>query len=214
MSRRDQGGIFEWASPGVTAAFALTCAMLAAVLLVAPGQTVITKYLNDLFVFLDGGHRILSGQIPHRDYHTPIGALADLLPALGMLLTGSPGRAMPAGFAVLILLLAPVTARILSSRLRPALALPIVVYLTLVLAAPANLGESASILSFGMFYNRIGWVALALLLVMFLPPHGRSRPISDGLCAALLVLLMLYTKISYGVVALAFVLFMLTDRAQ
>jgi hypothetical protein len=200
--------------PRATAVFTLIFAVLAATLLAAPGQTVITRYLNDLFVFLDGAHRILSGQAPHRDYHTPIGALSDLLPAVGLYLTGSLGRAMPTGFAVLILLMAPVMAHVLGTRLRPALALPMALYLILILAAPANLGEEARVVSFGMFYNRICWVALALLLVMFLPPQGGPQPVRDALCAAALSLLMVYMKASYGAVALGFLVFMLTDRAQ
>jgi hypothetical protein len=202
------------ASPGATGAATFIFALAAAALLAAPGQTVIARYLNDLFVFLDGAHRIVSGQVPHRDYHTPIGALADLLPAIGLYLTGSLGRAMPTGFAVLILLLAPVIAHILGTRLRLALALPMALYLVFILAAPANLGEDARVVSFGMFYNRICWVALALLFVMFLRPHGHLRPVRDALCAAGLALLMVYLKISYGAVALAFLVLMLTDREQ
>src|SRR5207237_10470170 len=63
-------------------------AVLAAILLAAPGQTVSARYLNDLMVFLDGGHRIVSGQIPNRDFHTPLGPLVSLLPAVGLLITG------------------------------------------------------------------------------------------------------------------------------
>jgi hypothetical protein len=194
-----------------TAAVILITSLLA-VLLAAPGKTVVTKYLNDLLVFLDGAHRVVSGQMPHRDYHTPIGAVADLLPTVGFVLTGSFGAAMPAGFAVLMLLLAPLMAHVLTSRLGPALAVCFAIYLGLILAAPANLGESSATLSFGMFYNRIGWAAIALLFVLSLPPRRGSNPISDGLCAALLTLLMIYIKISFGVVAIALLALMMFDE--
>jgi hypothetical protein len=212
MSRQESSGALRPASPRATGIAVLLIAALAAAALALPGQTVSAKYLNDLMIFLDGAHRIVSGQVPHVDFHTPMGPLTNLLPAAGYLLTGSLGAAMPLGVGLLILILAPVMALLLVSRLRPALALPMAVYLALILAAPANLGEPPQVLSFAMFYNRIGWAALALLLVMVLPPRGARHPVRDGLCAAVLTLLMLYLKASYGAVALAFLAAMLLDK--
>ena len=120
----------------VTAAAAFLIVVLMAVLLAAPGHTVSAKYLNDLMVFLDAGHRVVSGQIPHRDFHTPLGPFVSLLPAAGLLLTDSRGAAMPAGFGLLILILAPIITHVLSSRMRPLLALTMAGYLALILAAP------------------------------------------------------------------------------
>ncbi|HEX8164713.1 MAG TPA: hypothetical protein VF601_02875 [Beijerinckiaceae bacterium] len=212
MSRQELREATGPASPWATRAAVLLIVALAAAALAFPGQTVSAKYLNDLMIFLDGAHRIVSGQVPHVDFHTPMGPLVNLLPALGLLLTGSLGAAMPVGVGLLILALAPMMAHVLASRLNPALALATAVYLALILAAPANLGEPPQVLSFAMFYNRIGWAALALLLVMVLPPRGAPRPLPDALCAAALVLLMLYLKASYGAVALAFLAAMLLDR--
>ena len=136
-----------WGSPRATACWIVAIAVVAALLLAAPGQTVSARYLNDLMMFLDGAHRIVSGQVPHRDFHTPMGAVTNGLPAIGLWLTGSLGAAMPTGVGLLILALAPVMAYVLTSRLRPAFALPMAVYLSLILAAPANLGESPGALS-------------------------------------------------------------------
>ena len=96
------------------------------------------------------------------------------------------------------------------------IALPFAAFLLLILAVPMNLGEGVTALSFAMFYNRVGWVALATLLLMYLRPvEARARQqLLDVASAALLVLAMLYTKISYGVVALAFLGFMLSDARQ
>src|SRR5438270_3090782 len=93
---RGTGEVRPVSANAVAATIALIV-VLGAVLLAAPGQTVSARYLNDLMVFLDGGHRIVSGQIPNRDFHTPLGPLVSLLPAAGLLLTGSRGAAMPAG---------------------------------------------------------------------------------------------------------------------
>ena len=121
---------------------------------------------------------------------------------------------MPTGVGLLILALAPVMAYVLTSRLRPAFALPMAVYLSLILAAPANLGESPGALSFAMFFNRIGWAALSLLFILFLPPRIGERVAADGICAAVLTLLMLYTKASFGLVALAFLACLLLNHAR
>ena len=88
--------------------------------------------------------------------------------------------------------------------------------LLLIAAAPMNLGEGVTSLSFAMFYNRLGWALLATLLVMALPPK-RPAPRQlwpDALSAAFLVGTMLYLKISYGLVGLAFLAILLTAPAQ
>jgi hypothetical protein len=196
----------------IVAAVAAFCALLLAL----PGETVTTKYLNDLFIFLDGVHRIVEGQVPNRDFHTALGPLVYYAPAAGYWLSGSFGGAMPTGMALLVLALAPAAAHILSSRLRPAIAIPLGIYLMLIAAVPINLGESIASLSFAMFYNRIGWSALGLLLVMHLwpeHPHRHQRGV-DAICAAFLILLMLYIKISYGLVGLGFLVLMLLDSRQ
>ncbi len=123
---------------------------------------------------------------------------------------------MPVGMALLMVVLAPAMAHVLASRLHPFLAVPFGAFLVLVLAAPVNLGEGVTALSFAMFYNRIGWAALAVLLVMYLRPQ-QARPRQDWLdagVATFLTAVMIYTKITYGLVALAFLFFLLSDPRQ
>jgi hypothetical protein len=194
----------------------LAAAALFALLLALPGQTVTTRYLNDLFVILDGAYRVAAGQVPNQDFHTPLGPFAYYLSAAGYSLSGTLGGAMPTAMALITLLLALPMAHVLGTRLHPFLAIPYGVFLLLIVAAPINLGEGVTSLSFAKFYNRIGWAALGLLLVMYLQPPriDRRQTILDTACATALTLLMLYMKISYGVVALAFLLFMLSDRQQ
>ncbi|MEE1655334.1 hypothetical protein VB618_03925 [Microvirga sp. CF3062] len=195
----------------------LLCAAAAFGLLLAlPGQTVTTAYLNDLFIFLDGAHRIASGQVPNRDFHTALGPLSFYVPALGYWISGSMGGAMPAAMAATTLGLALPMIHILSSRLRPVVAIPYGLFLLLIVAVPTNLGESIASLSFAMFYNRIGWAALSLLLVLYLQPGnpGSRQNLLDALCAAALTLMLVYTKATYGLVALAFLAFMLFDSRQ
>ncbi len=202
--------------PASVAALVIAVAAICALLLALPGQTVTTRYLNDLFIFLDGVHRVSEGQVPNRDFHTALGPLVYYVPALGYWSSGHLGAAMPVGMALLVLMMALVAAHIVSSRLRPAIALPLSIFLILIAAVPINLGESINGLSFGMFYNRIGWTALGFLLILYLRPiHRRPfQSVLDAFCAAALTLLMLYMKLSYGLVGLGFLILMLLDWQQ
>jgi hypothetical protein len=202
--------------PAHVALLVISVAAICALMLAWPGKTVTTKYVNDLFIFLDGVHRINSGQVPNRDFHTALGPLVYYAPALGYWLSGTLGGAMPAGMALIVAALAVPASHILSSRLRPAIALPLGIYLILVAAVPINLGESIGDLSFAMFYNRIGWAALGLLLVMHLRPERpcRLQHVLDAACAAFLMTLMLYSKISYGIVGIGFLILLLLDSRR
>jgi hypothetical protein len=197
-------------------AILLGAALLLALLLAFPGETVTTAYVNDLFIFLDGAHRIAWGQVPNRDFHTALGPLSFYIPALGYWLSGHMGGAMPTGIAASTLALALPMAHILNSRLRPLIALPLGLFLLLIAAVPLNLGEGISSLSFAMFYNRIGWAVLSTLLVMYLQPERISahQDLLDALCATGLTLVLLFLKVTYGLVAMAFVIFMLFDSRQ
>jgi hypothetical protein len=190
--------------------------LLLAAVLAFPGRTVTTKYVNDLFIFLDGAQRIWSGQAPNVDFHTSLGPLAFYLPAAGYGLTGNMGAAMPVGMALVVILLALVAAPVIASRMRWTIGLPLAVFLLLIAAVPANPGEWIGEMSFAMFYNRMGWAALGLMFVVYLPRTRQTRrgEVVDAACAAILVVLMLYTKITYALVELAFLAFLLTDRTQ
>jgi hypothetical protein len=192
----------------------LIVAAVLALLLAVPAQTVTTKYVSDLFVMLDGIHRVVSGQVPNRDFHTALGPLAYYVPGAGYLISGTLGAAIPVGMGALILVLAPIIAQVIGSRLHVAIALPFAAFLLLILAVPINLGEGVTSLSFTKFYNRIGWVALATLVVMYLHPRQvrAAQDRLDAICGAALTLVTIYTKATYGLAALAFlVLFVLLD---
>ena len=224
VSRLDAGAVEGRSSTRITIVrfvtslrgMIVTAGILFALMLALPGRTITSKYLNDLLIFLDGAHRIALGQVPNVDFHTSLGPLSFYIPALGYALSGSLSAAMPLGMALLTVLLAVVAGEIIGSRMRWVLGLPLALFLLLIVATPANPGEAISELSFAMFYNRIGWSALGLLFVLYLPrlPDAPRRDTRDAGAAALLILLMLLTKVTYGLIGFAFLLFMLTDRMQ
>jgi hypothetical protein len=202
---------------GVQAAVPIAAtAMVCAAMLWLPGRTITAGFINDVLIFVDGAHRIAVGQVPNRDFHSALGPLVFYLPALGYWLSGSFGAAMPVGMAILLIGFLPAMIRILQSRLSPFLAVVLGALLIVILAAPINLGSPVTLLTFAMFYNRIGWAALALLLVMYLQPAqqtARSR-LLDALAASFLLLVQIYTKATYGVVGLGFVVILLLDGRQ
>ncbi|MCZ0963749.1 hypothetical protein [Paracoccus benzoatiresistens] len=188
-------------------------AILAAALLVLPGRTIVTRGLEDLFYIFDGVNRVLWGQVPGRDFITPLGPLAHYLPAFGQWV-GGWGAALPVAVGLVLLVFAPVMAHVLTSRLHPVLALLMGGFLVLVLAAPMNLGEPMTALSFAQYHNRIGWVALALLLVLVLPPLDAGTAARDAAAAMILAFVMIYIRLTYGLAAMVFLVFMLCDRRQ
>jgi hypothetical protein len=211
--RNGAGGVFRL--PALSLALIVFVIGLGfALVLALPGQTVTTKYVNDLFIFLDGAYRIVEGQVPNRDFHSSLGPLAFYLPAVGYGLTGSLGAAMPIGMAFATVFLAAIGAHLIGTRMRPLTGIMLAIFLLLVAAVPLNPGEGLADLSFAMFYNRLGWTAIGLLFVMYLPvpDADRRQTALDALCAALLTLFLLYLKASYGLVAVGFLVFMVTDR--
>jgi hypothetical protein len=194
-----------------SAALILGLGALLALMLVLPGQTVVTRAVDQLFLAYDGIHRVLSGQVPSRDFHTATGPLAFLTPALGYVISGGYGGALPTALALNLLLVTLAGAHVLASRLRPGLALLVAALLFFALAAPMHPGEPVSFLSYADLPNRVGWVVTALLLVMVLDPRrdGPRTAILDVGVAAALVLLAFYMQASYAIAALAFLLLVL-----
>ena len=188
--------------------FCLVCTVIFCGMLVFPRSTYTTVCVWDLFLFLDGAYRIAAKQIPHVDFHTPLGALNYILPYWGQKLSGHFGSAMPVALALSLIALMLAMIHILVSRLHYYVALPVALYLQLLVAAPALIQADHTYITMAMWYNRFCWAALSLLLLMYMQPHISSNKIKwfDGLSVGLILLLLVYTKISYGVVGIAFVL--------
>ncbi|WP_299546311.1 hypothetical protein [uncultured Tateyamaria sp.] len=194
----------------------LVTTVICCALLVLPGATATSMYFNDILIFLDGAYRVVHGQVPNQDFHTALGPLNYYIPGLGYWLTGRLGMAMPIGMATLVLVTAPIMIHVLRSRMRPLIGVPLAVFFVLLLATPMNTGEIPSKVSFAMFYNRIGWVLLGILLVMHIQPNRpvRQQGWLDAASAATLTMLLAYTKMTYGVVASGFLVLLLLQSAQ
>lgn len=185
----------------------LAYAALLLLILLLPGRTYLGNYSNDFMIFVDGAYRIIVGQIPNRDFHTPLGPLAFLLPGLGLWTGGSMGAMMPIATAAFTILFAPLMLYVVATRLPLGWALAFGMFMLLLVIVPLNPGEPPDRTSFAMFYNRFCWAMLSTLFLMILrDKSGTHRPWLDAAVMAALLLLMFYLKVNYAAVGLGFTL--------
>ena len=160
------------------------------------GFPVQTDYPFATAILLDGGSRMLAGQVPYHDFHTPIGftylglvagflALADGLPHGLALLSATAGAVIGAW------------AWYVSSIRYPLhLAATASVTVGLMAASPAMFGYGPLNVTYGGHYSRLAWSILAVVILQAaaLPAHrppGRARACAEGLglgtCLGLLI---------------------------
>ena len=173
-----------------------------AVLLLTSPAAVISDVPFDVFIPLDGAFRWTSGQWPHLDFHTPVGALYYALYGVTMSVMG-PTEA--------VLLVAPVVAAIpvvaallyaTVDRLDPGPRALVVLFGGLTAFSPRVL--DAPDLAFLASYNRIGWaLVIAGLLLLLLPRPKHRSEWADGAVLTVILLALFFLKITYfGVVGL------------
>jgi hypothetical protein len=209
--RRRYAGMGAAQEARLIAKFCLWVGAILVFLLVVRGKTFSLAYVHDLMIFYDGGSRMLDGQLPNRDFHTPLGLLAYALPAFGLWAGNSLGAMMPLATAAFAAIFLPLLLHVSISRLPVKHALLFAFWTIALIVTPASLGETEP--SFGMFYNRWGFGLLALQFLLCLPRlRGRGSDWSDAAVAASVLLLSFYLKISYFAVAAAFMLPLLALR--
>lgn len=191
----------KWLTSG---SITLVATILLLVLLI-PGATYAGNYVHDIMIFYDVADRILDGQVPNRDFHSALGPLAFLLPAVGLWLSGSLGGMFPAATTIFTLLMLPLLLYVCLSRLRLLYGVGFGIFISFLVIVPLNPGGSFDTTSYAMFYNRFGWALLSMLVLLALPRRAEvgSRAL-DAIVVAVLLALMFYLKISYAAVALVF----------
>lgn len=181
-------------------------AVILLLVLLIPLKSYVLQYLTDHLIFFDGADRVLNGQLPNRDFHTPLGPLNYLLPALGYGLSGTLGGMMPVATAIFTVALLPLLLYVCRSRLPHAFALAFGLYILILTIAPVHVGDTLPLPTFAVFYNRWGYAVLSLLFLFLLPrKDGAGSDRRDIAVMAACVLLLFYLKISYAAVAGAFV---------
>lgn len=189
----------------VIVAGGIACVVVLVALLVAPGGSLVTAAVHDAFIWFELAHRIDSGQIPYTDFHSPLGVIALTLPFVGYRLSGSFAGTMPAAFALYLVVFTPCALFVLASRLRSEVALPLFVFLALLIVVPIVPGAPPTKVNLGLWYNRFGWATFSALLLLYLPTLRplRHQAWFDAAAAAFLTLVLFYLKISFAACAVA-----------
>ncbi len=156
----------------------------------------------DMHVLLDGGWRILNGQIPNVDYYDPIGPVTYALIALGMKLGHPSTSAIAYGNVLFGLGLMPWAWVIARSRLSAVSALIFALFVVTLVTAPRPLGYPMFKTTYAMIYNRQGYALLSMLLLgLFIPVRDQVRRhyLFAGASSGILLALMLFCKMSFFV---------------
>lgn len=176
-----------------------------ACLLALPTRIVSRQMVWDLLFNLEGAWHLVNGHIPHVEFHDPLGVVTFLLTAIGFKLVGVTPHAFIVGelVAAACAFIAVVVA--VRRRLPLVPGVVFVVYTSLLVLQPINVGGSIQNYTFAMSYNAIGWSALLVIsLILFLPPRG--VPAADWLDLATIAVLLFglfHLKITYFGAAMA-----------
>jgi hypothetical protein len=183
-------------SPKPWAALALFCAF--PLLMVTSPAVLVNDVPLDIYVPLDGAWRVLHGQTPHLDFHTPVGLLYYESYGAAMALFGPTARVLifvPAAFSLVLIGVVALSTR---SRLPDGARALLCAYLGFIALSPMHLDDDA--LVHLASYNRFGWTLVtALLLLVCLPPQDRSRrqEVGEIALAVLLLWVLFFLKITY-----------------
>ena len=162
---------------------------------------------QDLFGYIDGIYRTHLGQIPSKDFHPQVEALQLLVPAYFMSLGFDPVTSIRYYHVVALLVALCVVVYAQRTRLDSLVSLFFAALVALALACKENLGNSPFLATEGMLYNRLGVVFLTLALVIFIPAREKRDIFNliDGAIIGLLISVIFYIKVTFGLVGIAFI---------
>jgi hypothetical protein len=174
--------------------------------LLSPNLVLSREMTWDFLYNLSGAWQLRHGHVAHVDFHEPVGELNFVLTRLGFELFGPTPFAFLAGATIIAVgVFASATAAAMR-RLPLVPATLFVIFVSLLVLMPANVGDKPNAYSFAMSYNRYGWSLLSILaLILFLPPRDRlERDSIDVVNAGLLLAVLFYLKVTYFAAGLAF----------
>jgi hypothetical protein len=157
-------------------------------------------FAHDIGIMLDAGWRFTQGQMPHRDYSSPLGPAYALMVGVPLKLGGveyASYRLLPTfvGCAFMFACFAVAWARL------PAWAAVFYsVLVGIVAGGTYHMGWPAEWTSFATFFNRQGWAAVMILAVGYCVPGVQEGKIADivaGVVSGLLLGALLFFKINF-----------------
>ena len=212
--RLGRGGLVDWENwllggflAGGVGAYRAAFCVLAAVVVITVGMLLSfgcshqSSCAWDSAFLLDGGWRVLGGQRPHVDYYSPLGVVPQLVTALGMVVAGTRGAALGAGYALLLPLVAVAGWWVAARRVSALHALVFALMVGFTLVATHYPGHPFHDTTYAAQYNRLGGALLALLLLqVLLPPREEPSErcaLLEGVCVGAILGLLMFTKITY-----------------
>lgn len=187
-------------------------------MLLTAGSGIQNYSVRDNFFWLNSGWRILHGQIPHNDFSLATGTFVSYLAALGMLIRGPVSASTAAGQAAFGIFMGCISFLVLRRRTTPMLAAFGAIFCGLLIMAARQAGEAYHLHSHAFLYNRIaeGLLAPFVWLTLMLPRAQNARlNLLEGLIAGGLLVLLIFTKFTYGMVGVALLfLALLTERLR
>src|SRR5882672_10182893 len=195
-----------YTSPANLALLAGVPVLVGAWLLLSPNLVVSHQMTWDFVYNLSGAWHLQYGHVAHVDFHEPVGQLNFMLTLLGFELVGPTPFAFLVGVAIVAVVVFASASFAALRRLPVLPAALFVIFVTLLVLMPANVGDKPNAYSFAMSYNRYGWSLLSILaLILFLPPRDRvERDMIDVANAGLLLAVLFYMKVTYFAAGLAF----------
>ena len=192
-----------WWNPALAAALvALGFALFA-----SHGATVEGYALNDLMTFFGWINGLDQHRVPSVDFPAPVGALAHILPWLGSQISGRFAGAMEAAGVLVAAMLLTLSCIALRGRASMPVAALFLIAVFGLSCVPWNPGDGAGVVSHVGFYNRWGWAALAVLMLLGCSGQERAgrRWLADAAVVAFVLPFLFFLKMTYFLAAFAFV---------
>ncbi len=193
------GGLFQWGQLPLVLGVLAACALG----LWLPLHLPLGPFNWDTVLYLDGGQRVLDGQIPSVDFFAPVGPLGYWLFAGGLALFPSPQPVLLAQWMLFAITLPPFLPTVL--RLRPALGWALLLPFLFFQLVPLNVEQYGLFPSFDGygFYNRhVAQLLYVLVTVLLFERRAGLIVFAVAWCCTALFLLKITGFVTAGLICL------------
>ena len=167
---------------------------------------ILRRYFHDAFFLFDSEWRAARGEVPHVDFHSPVGqAFYWPFRLLGLFGDHDALTVIHANILVGAILIAMMAATLLR-RLSPILLAVTTIGVLALTMAPRDVDFWIINYSYLAPYNRWPWPMIVVVALITLLPPSRPRPVIDGIVLGLLLALFYYIKITFLVGAVIIVI--------
>jgi hypothetical protein len=198
-------------SAGIYLAFLILVLVVEAGLLLGKSVLLIDQHEGDALHVIQIAMRMAMGQVPHQDFHTPLGVLSFAPVSWLMSLGLGAGTAIKAGSLLFAALLLPAVYWVGLSRLTPGPAFAFGAAV-LILATALVYGGPDNVSSISMYYNRWGWAVVFVLATMAVLPARPDSGTLDGVIYGLGLAFLGLSKITFFVAIFPAILIALLIR--